>query len=146
MESLCRDLRQVPSFLPPGSFSVCLSNPPYFAGGPESQSLPDARKENLCTVKDLFAAASWALKFGGDFFLVHRPERLGELLGEAAKQGFACKKLTLLRHRAEGPVALTLLALRKGAKQGLILKECSLYDSHGNPTADYQRIYHMEET
>ena len=145
MESLCRDLRQVPSFLSPGSYSAVLSNPPYFTAGPASQKLKDARREDLCSVKDLFSAAAWALKFGGDFFLVHRPERLGELIGTGSRLGFECKRLRLLRHRQDGPVTLIFLQLRKGGKPGLILEETSLFDSLGNQTEDYIRIYHMEE-
>ena len=145
MDSLCRDLRQVSCFLSPGSFQICISNPPYFKGGPASRQYADARREDLCSVKDLFSAASWALKFGGDFFLVHRPEKLGELLAEGGIQGFQCKRLRLLRHRQDSPVSLVLLQLRKGGKPGLILEETSLYDSLGNPTKDYIRIYHLEE-
>ena len=145
MESLCRDLRQVPNFLSPGCCSICVSNPPYFSGGPASSHLPQARREDCCSVKDLFSAAAWALKFGGDFFLVHRPEKLGELMAEGGAQGFQCKRLRLFRHRQDGPVALVFLQLRKGAKPGLILEETSLFDSLGNRTEDYIRIYHLEE-
>ena len=145
MESLCCDLRQMPANLTPGSFQVCVSNPPYFGGGPASKNLTEARREDLCSVKDLFTAASRVLKFGGDFFLVHRPEKLGELMTEGGARGFQCKHLRLLRHRQDGPVALVLLKLRKGAKPGLILDETSLFDSQGNRTEDYIRIYHLEE-
>ena len=145
MESLCCDLRKMPANLTPGSFQVCVSNPPYFGGGPASKKLTEARREDLCSVKDLFSAASRALKFGGDFFLVHRPEKLGELIAEGGALGFPCKRLRLLRHRQDGPVALVLLQLRKGAKPGLILDETSLFDSQGNRTEDYIRIYHLEE-
>ena len=144
MKSLCRDLRQLPSFLSPGSFQVCISNPPYFSGGPAAH-LKGARREDTCSPKDLFQAAAWALKFGGDFFLVHRPERLGELMGEGTSAGFACKRLGLFRHRQDGPVSLVLLQMRKGGKQGLKLEEISLFDSRGDQTDDYQRIYHIKE-
>ena len=146
MESLCRDLRQVPALLKPGSYSVCVSNPPYFSGGPASLRFQNARREDSCSSQDLFTAAAWALKFGGDFFLVHRPEKLGELMGKAAAHGFECKRLGLLKARQDGPVTLILLQMRKGAKPGLILEETCLHDSFGNRTEDYIRIYHMEET
>ena len=145
MESLCRDLRQIPSFLSAGSFRAAVSNPPYFSGGPASRELKDARREDLLSIPQLFNAAAWALKYGGDFFVVHRPERLGELIGAGSRVGFECKRLRLLRHREDGPTALILLQFRKGAKPGLILEEASLFDSHGNQTEDYIRIYHMEE-
>ena len=145
MESLCGDLRQLPSLVSPGSFPICVSNPPYFAGGPESRVLPQARREDHCTAEDLMAAAAWALKFGGDFYLVHRPERLAELIALGDRQNLRCKRLRLLRHREDGPIALVLLQLRKGAKPGLIIEETSLRHPDGRCTADYNRIYHIEE-
>ena len=145
MESVCADLRQVPGLFAPGSFSVCVSNPPYFSGGPASTALPAARREDHCGPRDLFTAAAHALKFGGDCFLVHRPERLAELIAQADRAGLTCKRLRLLRHRQDGPISLVLLQLRKGGKPGLILEEAALRDPSGAPTADYRRIYHIEE-
>ena len=145
MESLCKDLRSLPSFLTPGSYDCCISNPPYFTGGPASRKVPQARRDDLCSCRQLMKAAAWALKFGGDFYLVQKPERLGELIGQGAAHGLECKQLTLVRHRQDGPVSLVLLQFRKGAKPGLILKEISLHDYLGEPTKDYRRIYHLEE-
>lgn len=99
LESICADVRQVPSLFPAGSFSVCVSNPPYFSGGSASAAHPFARREDTCPPEALMKAASWALKFGGDFFLVHRTERLAQLICLAAREGLECKRLCLLRHR-----------------------------------------------
>ena len=141
MESICADLRSLP--VAPGSFDVCVSNPPYFTGGPASQSHGCARREDLCSLEDVVAAASKALKYGGDFFLVHRPERLGQICAEACKYGLEAKRLLLVRHRSDGPAALILVALRKGANPGLIWEEISLHDRDGAPTEDYRAIYHF---
>ena len=51
MESICADLRSVPETFAPGSFSVCISNPPYFSGGPASKDTPLARREDQCSLK-----------------------------------------------------------------------------------------------
>ncbi len=124
--SICADLRSIPSIFPAGHFSCCVSNPPYFSGGPASNALPNARREDLCTPEELFTAAAWAVRYGGDFFLVHRPERLGELCHTAGRHGFEAKRLRLLRHKNEGPVTLILLQFRKGAKPGLLWEEQSI--------------------
>lgn len=144
MHSICADLRSVSGMFAPGSFSCCISNPPYFSGGPASKALPLARREDACTPEDLFRAAAWALKYGGDFFLVHRPERLAELIAIAAQFQLEAKKLCLLRHKENGPITLILLHLRKGAKPGLLIEEQTLFDIHGNPTPFYQEVYHLE--
>lgn len=142
MVSLCADLRSVSERFSPGSFQVCVSNPPYFSGGPASRSLPLARREDVCKPEALFSAADWCLKYGGDFYLVHRPERLAELIALADRRGLTAKRLLLLRHRENGPVSLIFLQLRKGGKPGLILEEQSLFDPNGNPTAFYSAVYH----
>lgn len=144
MESICRDLRQIPDLFSPGSFSVCISNPPYFSGGPASRTFPDARKETCCTLAELMQAAGWALKFGGDFFLVHKPERLGEIIALGAEQKLEAKRLLLLRHRENGPVSLILMQLRKGGKPGLKLEEAALFDNHREITPYYKAVYHLE--
>ena len=143
MESLCADLRSVSEKFSPGQFSCCVSNPPYFSGGPASQSHPAARREDFCTPDDLFRAAAWALKYGGDFFLVHKPERLAELISKAAQYKLEAKKLLLLRHKENGPITLIFLHFRKGANPGLIIEEQSLFHRDNTPTSYYKEVYHI---
>ena len=139
--SICADLRSMP--FSPGSFSVCLSNPPYFSGGARHSRNPDARREDTCTPKELFAAAAKALRFGGDFFLVHKPEKLAQLCHEGSAAGLEPKRLRLVRHRSDSPISLILLACRKGGKPGLQMEELCLFNTDGTPTEDYRRIYHI---
>ena len=139
MESICGDLRSIQ--LHPGSFDCCVSNPPYFTGGPAAK-LSAARREDSCTAHQLFHAAAKSLKYGGDFFIVHRPERLAELCACGTSVGLEAKRLCLLRHKEGGAVALVLLQFRKGAKPGLVWEELCLHDRNGNPTDAYRHIYH----
>ena len=143
MESLCADLRSVSERFSPGSFSCCISNPPYFSGGFASRTLAIARQEETCTPEDLFRCGSRLLKFGGDFFLVHKPERLAELITAAANHSLEAKRLCLVRHREGSPVNLILLQLRKGAKPGLLWEEITLHHADGSPTPVYREIYHI---
>lgn len=144
LESICADLRSVSERFSPGSFSCCISNPPYFSGGPASRTHPTARREDTCTPEDLFRAAGWAVKFGGDFFLVHKPERLGELIAKGHDAGFEAKRLCLLRHRENSPVNLIFLQFRKGAKPGLLWENIVLRNPDGSPTQQYNEIYHTQ--
>ena len=143
MESICADLRSVSERFSPGSFSCCISNPPYFSGGAASRNLHTARQEECCTPDDLFLCGSQLLKFGGDFFLVHKPERLAQLITTAAKYQLEAKRLCLVRHREGTPVNLILLQLRKGAKPGLQWEEITLHQADGSPTTIYKEIYHF---
>ena len=140
--SICADLRSMPESIRPGSFDLCVSNPPYFSGGEASRKTPLARHEDCCTPADLFAAASKCLRWGGDFYLVHKPEKLAQLCAEGANAGLEPKRLRLVRHREGGPIALILLSCRKGGKPGLIIDELTLFNADGSPTPDRRRIYH----
>ncbi len=123
LSSICGDLRRIPAEMAPGSFSCCISNPPYFSGGPASQTVPTARRDDTCTTFELCQAAAWALRYGGDFYLVHRPEKLAELCACASKNGLEPKRLRLLRHEPGKPVSIILLQCRKGGKPGLVWEE-----------------------
>ena len=144
LASICGDIAKITALVSPGSFEVCVSNPPYFTAGFLSKSTPMARHEEYCSLDTLMAGAAYALKFGGDFYLVHKPERLAELFAAACKHKLEPKRLRLLRHKENGPVALVLVQYRKGAKPGLVWEEASLHDQNGDPTAYCRQVYHTE--
>ena len=113
LTSICGDVNNISSLVKSSSFSVCISNPPYFSSGIKSQTLALARHEDACSMDTLFQAASWALKYGGDFFIVHKPERLAELFACAVNHKLQPKTLCLVRHRCGG-------------------KNCGLFAAHGS--------------
>lgn len=141
MESRNTDLRAAPV----AAYTTCISNPPYFTGGPDATRAPTARRNDYCDLPALFSAAQRSLQFGGDFYLVHKPERLAQLCACAVSSGLEPKRLRLLHHKEGGPVSLVLLACRKGAKPGLVWEEYSLHHADGSPTHYYQKLYHLEE-
>jgi len=142
LHSICTDLRDLPDeFI--GQFHCCISNPPYFSGGPASKAAPTARRDDFCTPEQLFRTAAKALRYGGDFFLVHKPEKLAQLIACGSAVGLEAKKLSLIRHKEGGPITLILLQFRKGGKPGLQLSENCLFDSQGEPSAYYREVYHM---
>ena len=143
MESICADLRTIPNALPISSFDCCISNPPYYTGGPASNATPLARRDDLCSLEELCATAGKMLKFGGDFFLVHKPERLAEICALASKHSLEPKRLRLVRHGEGSEVSLILLSCRKGGKPGLIWEERCLQDVQGQPTDYYRTLYHL---
>jgi len=142
LKSICADLTAVADFLAPGSFDVCVSNPPYFTAGFLSKTTPLARHEEACSLERLMQSAAYSLKFGGDFFLVHKPERLAEIFATACACKLEPKRLCLLRHKESGPVSLVLVQCRKGAKPGLTWEDAALHHLDGTQTDYYRSIYH----
>ena len=143
LNSICGDLTKIPALTEPGCFDICVSNPPYFTAGFLSHSTPLARHEETCSLAQLMKSAAYGLKFGGDFFLVHKPERLAEIFTAACAHKLEPKRLCLLRHKETGPVSLVLVQCRKGAKPGLTWEDAALHDKSGQITDYYKRIYHL---
>ena len=146
LRSVLGDLRKVRTILPGGAFSCAVSNPPYFSGGLPSSGVAgsQARQESACTLSDVYQAASWLLRFGGDFFLVHRPERLADLMALGRQWNLEPKLLQLVRHKPASSASLVLLQCRKGAKPGLrLLPDLILFHPDGSPTSRYREIYHL---
>ena len=143
------DLREYRTLLPANGFDAVLSNPPYYPV--ESGAIADdaplaiARSELCCTLSCLCACAAWCLRFGGSFFLVHKPERLTDLLVTLRENRLEPKRLQFVRHHPGAAVSLVLIESRLGATPGLTLaNDLLFYTDSGEKTADYKRLYHEE--
>ncbi len=142
------DLRQIQSLLPANSFDAVVSNPPYFPVGSGASAAEEAiaiaRTERCCTLENLCQAVCWLLRYGGSFYVVHRPERLAELMDILRAHRLEPKRLRLVRHRANAPVSHILVESRYGGKPGLQIEpELLLFSDSGEPTMEYRKIYHM---
>ena len=143
LTSICSDISDIRCVVPAGSFSVCISNPPYFVAGPKSERTPAARREDLCRLDDLFNAADWALKYGGDFYLVHRPERLSEIFCTLTAHGLEPKRLRMVQYRQGSAPNLVLIESRRGGKPGLSIEApLLLTNDEGGDSNEVKQIYH----
>lgn len=122
--ALCAgDLRDPAALPAAGSADCVVCNPPYFpAGSGESAASParrSAREECACTLDDVCTAAARVLRWGGRFTLVHRPERLTDLLCTLRAHALEPKRLRFLCKAAEAAPSLVLLEARRGGGRGL---------------------------
>ena len=142
------DLREIRILLPANSMDGVISNPPYFPVGSGKAAQGDfarARSEETCSLAQLCDAADWLLRWGGAFVLVHRPERLADLIWELRSRRIEPKRIRFVRHRPDSLVSLVLLEARKGGKPGLRYEpDLVLFDQNGNETAEYRQMYHKE--
>ncbi len=147
-QALQGDLRKIERLLPANSFDAVISNPPYFPVGSGAESASEAaviaRTEKFCKLKDICRAARWLLRYGGSFYLVHRPERLADVLYQLKGQHLEPKRLRFVRHHPGAPVSLLLVESRLGGKPGLKLEEdLILFTQNGEASQEYQKIYHI---
>jgi tRNA1(Val) A37 N6-methylase TrmN6 len=112
-EIITGDLR-ARDLLPPDSFQLVISNPPYFRQGTGYSGGP-ARMEEQLTVEALCGTAGRLLRTGGRFALVFRPERLSELFTALEEVRLAPKRIQLLSyHREKPPYAVLVEAVKEG--------------------------------
>ena len=144
-QHLC-DLRSLEGVLEAGSFDYVVSNPPYFSSG-SGCTAPDparriARQESCCTLEEVCAAAARLLRWGGRFALVHRPDRLCDLMTALRRSGLEPKRMRLVHHTTASAPSLVLLEGRRGGRPTLKVEPpLILRDEKGQETPEVQASY-----
>lgn len=127
-------------------YNCVTCNPPYkeISGGTISDNnhLAIARNEVLCNLKDVCQCASRNLKFGGLFFMVHRPERLCDIVSFMRESNIEPKRIRPVHSYGDkGPVML-LIEGRKGGNPKLIFENpLVIYNENGDYTDEINNIY-----
>jgi len=139
------DLRDIRSHLNAGAYDIVIANPPYFpvGGGKRAEGrIADARDEALCSLDNLISATAYLLRWGGRFFVVHRPERLGERFATMSKHAIAPKRLKTVASTTEQSPSLVLVEGRRGGNPGLIIEPpLALHSPHGGDSPELKEIY-----
>ena len=140
------DLRDA---LPAGGFDLAVCNPPYYpvrsGAVSEDGSRRSARSEVNCTLPEVCRAAGRLVRWGGRFCLVHKPERLADLLVSLRENGLEAKRLRFACRRAEDAPSLLLLEARRGGKPGLTVERPFVLETpDGHPTPELDRAYFKE--
>lgn len=128
-------------------YDVVLCNPPYFntVDIKNVQNLnyekKVARHEILLNLNDLFNCVKKILKNDGTFYLVHRPERLEEILSSLKKYNLIPKRIFFVHNNINKEAILVFIESRLNGNDGLIVdKPLVLYDLNGNVTDEYKRL------
>ena len=128
-------------------FDVVTCNPPFFKVGNHNinplESKAIARHEILATLEDIVKEASILLSTKGRFALVHRPERLPEILELFKKYRIEPKRLQLVYPKMNSECNHILIeGMKDGAKDGLrILPPLYVYKDDNTWTEEVKKIY-----
>lgn len=144
------DLRDAKTLFPTGSFDLAVCNPPYYppASGALAAdgALRTARAEVDCTLEDVCRAAAYLLRWGGSFCLVHKPERLADVLCTLRENGLEPKRLRFVSGTAGAAPSLLLAEGRRGGRPGLTVEApLILQKPDGTPTPEVDAIYFRQQ-
>lgn len=104
-------------------FSLIVCNPPYMEVGrgfkDEKEHIAVCRTEATLSLEELIRASSKCLKFGGRLNLVHRADRLGDIIFQMKQLKIEPKKIQFVSGGLEKEPYLVMIEGVKGGKVGL---------------------------
>lgn len=146
IEVICADLRDSKEIFKGNEFDVVTVNPPYMVvsgalvNPDESKAI--ARHEIKCTLDDVLCQSARLLKSNGHFFMVHKPERLAEIILKMKENKIEPKRLRIVYPRVESEPNMILIEGTKGGNPGLKLERpLIIYDSEGKYMPEVSKIY-----
>ena len=141
----CVDIRMYRDPEAAGSYDLVVCNPPYFYGSkPSPDPARAAARGGSLSPAQFSGAASYLLKRGGEFCLVHKPEHLADIFAAFRLADIEPKRLQMVCHKADSAPSLALVSGHRGGKPGLtVLPSLVLCNADGSPTDEIRSIYHM---
>lgn len=140
------DIKEAGTIFQAASFDVVTCNPPYMIGqhGIANPEAPKAiaRHEVLCTLEDVISQAAKVLKPGGNFYMVHRPFRLAEIMGLLLKYRLEPKRMQLVHPFVDKEPNMVLIEANRGGKSRMnVEKPLIIYKEPGVYTDEIYEIY-----
>ena len=128
-------------------FDVITCNPPYFKYSNNdninlNMNKRISRHEVLVNLDTIVQKASYLLKNGGTFAMVHRPDRLIEIIDVMEKYNIAPKKLQLCYSKVNSNCNLILIEGNKNGKSGLkILSPVIVHNADGSYSEEIRKMF-----
>lgn len=149
IEILNMDLKDLKNIFPKASFDTITSNPPYMRSGgaivnPE-ENFAISRHEIACNFEDIISISNYLLKPLGKIYLVHRPDRLVDIIYTMRQYKIEPKYIRFIQPKANKKPNLILLEGVKGGKSDLKFHDpLIVYDEDGNYLDEIYKIYGID--
>jgi tRNA1(Val) A37 N6-methylase TrmN6 len=128
-----------------GKYDLITCNPPYFKDNNNEKNLTVeksiARHEIKLKLEDLIDCVSKLLNNNGSFSMVHRSERLYEIMILMNKYNLEIKRLKFIYKNSNSNAEMVFIEARKNGKVGLkVEKPFIVYNLDGSYTDEYKSI------
>lgn len=146
IEVVNESLESIEKILSPQSVNVVISNPPYMkksgAVKNSSEKIAIARHEIKCTLQSVIKAAAYVLKPNGRFYMIHKPERLSEIINDGIKYNLEVKRLRFVVPEKGTNPTMVLVEYVKCAASGMTVEsELVVYKDKGVYSEEVEKIY-----
>lgn len=147
IELLNMDMKKLCDIYDINSIDVITCNPPYFKYL-ESSNLNDdehkiiARHEKYITLEDIVIISKYLLKTNGVLAMVHRTERVIEIIKLLENNDFAVKKMQFVYPKVGKESNMVLIEARKSARDGLkLLPPLYVHNDDGSYTKHVKEMF-----
>ena len=145
-EIINEDIINIEKILEKNNFDAIVTNPPYKKKGTgienEEKKKIISRHETTATLEDFIKISKNLLKDKGEFYMVHRPDRLVDILNDMRKYKIEPKILRFVFSNKNSEPKLILIKGIKNAKPFLkVENNLYIYDDKGNYTKKIEEIY-----
>ena len=149
-EIINKNILELKSIYDANSFDVIVTNPPYKKINTgiknENEKKLISRHEILANLEDFISVSSRLLKYKGEFYMVHRPERLSDIFFYMRKYKIEPKEIRMVYSNKNVAPKMVLI---KGVKNGNVFlkfrENLYIYDETGNYTEEIYKIYGKEK-
>jgi len=144
---LNENLNKLPEILGYEKVDVITVNPPYNeVGETSSQNEIAIATHEICTnLSEICLTCSKILKYGGKVYMVHRADRLADILVELRKNKIEPKVLRFVYPKKDKQPNVVLIEAKKGAQSGLkFISPLILNNDDGSETDELKRIYNRK--
>lgn len=149
IQILNMDLKDLRDRFSKASFDTIISNPPYMKTGSailnEEENFALSRHEIACSFEDIISVSDYLLKPLGKIYLVHRPNRLVDILSTMRQYRIEPKYIRFVQPRWDKKPNLVLIEGVKGGRADLKFHDpLIVYDENGNYLDEIYEIYGMD--
>ena len=146
IEIINDNIKNINNYLLNNTIDAIVTNPPYKKISTGKTNLEEnkliSRHEIECNLEEILKISSKLLKPKGEFYMVHRTERLGEIIYKLKQNKLEPKQIRLIHSNIEKESKMVLIKAVKGGNEFVkVDKPLVIYDKDGNYTQEILKIY-----
>ena len=144
------NILNIEKYFTSGYFDSIVTNPPYQKENSgiknENEKQLISRHEVLCSLEDIISISFKMLKDQGTFYMIHRPERLVDILSLMREYKLEPKEIRFVHPKMkEKPNLVLIKGVKYSGKFLKILKPLIVYEHNGEYTDELLKIYNKKK-